>query len=170
MRKLVAGFAISLDGYIAGPNNEFDWIIVNPEIDFAEEMKRYDTYLLGRKTYELSKGLGHLFGKSKVYVFSKTLTETEEPAILIRSDIKQKVEEIKNESGKDIALFGGSELLTSLLNLDLVDEVSMAVIPVLLGSGIPMIRELNKRVTLILTDTKKYSNGTVQLTYDVNKN
>jgi dihydrofolate reductase len=168
MRKLVAGFAISLDGYIATPNNEFDWIIHNPEINFAEQMNRYDTYLLGRKTYELSKG-GPTFGKSKVYVFSKTLTKTEKPAILITGEIKQKVQEIKNEQGKDIALFGGGELLTSLLNLDLVDEISMAVIPVLLGSGIPMIRELDKRVALTLTETKKYSNGTVQLTYDVKK-
>jgi dihydrofolate reductase len=169
MRKIVAGFAISLDGYIAGSNNEFDWIVVDKEIDFSEMMKRFDTYFLGRKTYELSKGMGQSFGKDKVYVFSTTLKEVEIPAVLITGDIKQKVKEIKKETGKDIALFGGGELLTSLLNLDLVDEISMAVIPVLLGSGIPMIRELNKRVTLTLTDTKKYSNGTVQLTYDIKK-
>lgn len=169
MRKIVAGFAISLDGYIAGPKGEFDWIIENPEIDFSEMMKRYDTYLLGRKTYELTKGMGPSFGKSKLYVFSNTLTEVEKPSVLIKGDIKQKVLDIRNEGGKDIALFGGGELLTSLLNLDLVDEISMAVIPVLLGSGIPMIRELNKRVALALTDTKKYSNGTIQLTYDVKK-
>jgi dihydrofolate reductase len=169
MRKIVAGFAISLDGYIAGPNNEFDWIIVDPEIDFAEMMKRFDTYLLGRKTYELSKSMGQGFGKDKLYIFSSTLTEVDKPAVLIKGDIKQRVLEIKSEAGKDIALFGGGELLTSLLNLDLVDEISMAVIPVLLGSGIPMIRELNKRVLLTLTDTKKYSKGTVQLTYDVKK-
>jgi dihydrofolate reductase len=169
MRKIVAGFAISLDGYIAGPNGEFDWIIENPEIDFSEQMKRYDTYLLGRKTYELTKGMGSSFGKSNLYVFSNTLTRVEKPAVLIKDDIKQKVQEIKNEAGKDIALFGGGELLTSLLNLDLVDEISMAVIPVLLGSGIPMVRELNQRIVLILTDTKKYSNGTVMVTYHVKK-
>jgi dihydrofolate reductase len=169
MRKIVAGFAISLDGYIAGSNNEFDWIVVDKEIDFSEMMKRFDTYFLGRKTYELSKGMGQSFGKDKVYVFSTTLKEVEIPAVLITGDIKQKVKEIKKETGKDIALFGGGELLTSLLNLDFIDEISMAVIPVLLGSGIPMIRELNKRVTLTLTDTKKYSNGTVQLTYDIKK-
>ena len=169
MRKLVAGFAISLDGYIAGLNNEFDWIIIDPEIDFAEQMKRYDTYFVGRKTYELTKGMGPSVDNSKVYVFSNTLTEVEKPAVLIKGDIKQRVLEIKNEAGKDIAVFGGGELLTSLLNLDLVDEISMAVIPVLLGSGIPMIRELNKKVTLDLTDIKKYSKGTVQLTYDVKK-
>src|SRR5438105_3184109 len=113
MRKVVAGFAISLDGYVAGPNNEFDWIIVDKEIDFAEMMKRYDTYFLGRKTYELSKQTGNLFGKSKVYVFSTTLTKVDKPDTLIKTDVKKKVQEIKDENGKDIALFGGGELLTS---------------------------------------------------------
>lgn len=169
MRKLVAGFAISLDGYIAGPTNEFDWIIVDPEINFAEEMKRYDTYLLGRKTYEQSKGMGQSFGKNKVYVFSNTLSKVDKPAVLVKGEIQEKVQEIKNENGKDIALFGGGELFTSLLDLDLVDEISMAVIPVLLGSGIPMVKELKQRDILTLTDIKKYSNGTVQLTYDVNR-
>ncbi|HUS03843.1 MAG TPA: hypothetical protein VMY77_19015, partial [Chitinophagaceae bacterium] len=75
MRKIVAGFAISLDGYIAGPKNEFDWIIIDKEIDFTEQMKRYDTYFLGRKTYELSKIMGQSFGKDKVYIFSNTLAE-----------------------------------------------------------------------------------------------
>ncbi len=67
MRKIVAGFAISLDGYIAGPNNEYDWIIIDKEIDFAEQMKRFDTYFIGRKTYEFTKkGGGSSMGKSKV--------------------------------------------------------------------------------------------------------
>ena len=168
MRKIVAGFAISLDGFIAGPNNDFDWITVNPEINFPEEMKRYDTYLMGRKTYEISKK-GPSFGKSKVYVFSSTLKQVDKPAILVKTDIKEKILAIKKEPGKDIALFGGGELLTSLLNLDLVDELSIAVIPVLLGAGIPLVKALNKRTMLTLTDTKKYSNGTVKLSYTVNR-
>jgi dihydrofolate reductase len=168
MRKIVAGFAISLDGFIAGPNGDFDWITVNPEINFAEEMKRYDTYLMGRKTYETSKK-GPSFGNNKVYVFSSTLNGVDKPAILVKTNIKEKVLAIKNEPGKDIALFGGGELLTTFLNFDLVDELGMAVIPILLGSGIPMVRELDKRTVLSLTDTKTYSNGTVQLTYNVNR-
>src|SRR5207248_2109008 len=116
--------------------------------------------------------------KSKVYVFSKTLSKVDKPFILIKADVKEKVKEIKNETarlndaagqGKDIAMFGGGELLTSLLDLDLVDEISMAVIPVILGKGVPMVRELKKRKTLTLIKTKVYSNGTVELTYNVNK-
>ena len=170
MRKIVALFAISLDRYIAGPNNEFDWIIVDKEIDFAEQMKRYDTYFLGRKTYEMTKQMGgNQFGKSKAYVFSTTLTDVEKPFKLIKGDITKQVEEIKNEGGKDIALFGGGELLTSLLNLDLVDEISLAVIPVILSKGIPFVREVNKRISLTLINSKTYSNGTVELTYNINK-
>jgi dihydrofolate reductase len=169
MRKIVAGFAISLDGYIAGPDNQFDWIIVDKEIDFAAMMKRYDTYFLGRKTYELSKNMGSSYGNSKVYVFSNTLQMVEQPFILLNGDIKTKVTEIKSEEGKDIALFGGGELLTSFLDLDLVDEISLSVIPVILGKGIPFVREINKKVLLTRLDTKTYSNGTVALTYAVKK-
>jgi dihydrofolate reductase len=170
MRKIVAGFAISLDGYIAGPNNEYDWIIIDHEIDFAEQMKRFDTYFLGRKTYEFTKTMGGgSLGKSKVYIFSNTLTEVEKKYHLINGDVKESVDRIKNEKGKDIALFGGGELLTSLFNLGLVDEISMAVIPVLLGEGIPFVREINKKLSLTLINSKTYSNGTVQLTYNVNK-
>ncbi|MEJ7674158.1 MAG: dihydrofolate reductase family protein [Chitinophagaceae bacterium] len=170
MRKIVAGFAVSLDGFIAGVNNEIDWIIIDKEIDFAEQMKRFDAYLIGRKTYELSRQTGgNSFGKSKVYIFSNTFTEVEKPFKLIKGDVTKKVNEIKNEDGKDIALFGGGELLTSLLNLDLVEEISLAVIPIILGKGIPFIKELNKRVPLTLIKSKTYSNGTVQLSYEVNK-
>ncbi len=170
MRKIVAGFAISLDGYIAGPNNEYDWIIIDKEIDFAEQMKRFDTYFIGRKTYEFTKkGGGSSMGKSKVYIFSNTLTEVEKKYHLINGDVKESVDRIKNEEGKDIAVFGGGELLTSLLNLGQVDEISLAIIPVLLGNGIPFVREINKKLPLTLTDSKTYSNGTVQLTYNLNK-
>src|SRR5437868_726421 len=149
MRKLVAGFAISLDGFIAGPNGEFDWIPINKEIDFAEMMKRYDTYLIGRKTYDLVKKSGQSFGKSdKIYVFSKTLKKIPAPSLLINRDVSKNVKAIKKQTGKDIALFGGGELLTSFLDLNLVDEISMAVIPIILGEGIPLARKLKKRVTL----------------------
>lgn len=167
MRKIVAGFAISLDGFIAGPNDEFDWIIIDKEFDFAEMMNRYDTYFLGRKTYELSKQTGNSFGKSKVYIFSNTLTKVGKPFQLINENVKKTVDQIKKEKGKDIALFGGGELLTSLLNLNLVDELSLAVIPVIIGKGIPFVREVNKRISLTLIKTKTYSNGAVELTYKV---
>ena len=168
MRKIVAGFAISLDGFIAGPNDEFDWIVIDNEIDFAEQMKRFDTYFIGRKTYEVTKNMGgNSYGTSKVYVFSNTLNKVDKPYQLINENVKESLEKIKTEEGKDIALFGGGELLTSLLNLDLVDEISLAVIPIILGKGIPFVREVNKKISLTLINSKAYSNGTVELTYKV---
>ena len=170
MRKIVAGFAISLDGFNAGPNNEIDWIIIDKEIDFAEQMKRFDTYFIGRKTYEITKKMGgNSYGNSKVYIFSNTLTKVDKPFQLINENVKKTVDQIKKEEGKDITLFGGGELLTSLLNLDLVDEISLAVIPVILGKGIPFVREVNKRISLTLVKSKTYSNGTVELSYEINK-
>ena len=168
MRKIVAGFAISVDGYIAGSNDEFDWIIIDKEIDFAEQMKRFDTYFIGRKTYEITKKMGgNSYGTSKVYVFSNTLNKIDKPYQLINENVKGSIEKIKTEDGKDIALFGGGELLTSLLDLDLVDEISLAVIPIILGKGVPFVREVNKKILLTLINSKAYSNGTVELTYKV---
>ena len=171
MRKIVAGFAASLDGYIEGPNGEYDWNSVDKEINFAEQMKRYDAFFIGRKTYEKMEGMkGPAAPGIKNYVFSTMLNTVEGNGILIKEKVEERVQQIKNETGKDIAVFGGAGLLSSLLDMKLVDEISIAVIPVLLGNGKPMVDVLRNTVWLTLTDTKRYSNGTVQLTYDVQKN
>ncbi|MEP6595844.1 MAG: dihydrofolate reductase family protein [Ginsengibacter sp.] len=95
------------------------------------------------------------------------MIKVDKPFRLINKKIKKNIDQIRKEDGKDIALFGGGELLTSLLNLNLVDEISLAVIPIILGTGIPLIRRLNKIVLLTLINLKTYSNGTVQLTYNL---
>lgn len=170
MRKIVAGFAISLDGYIEDPTGKYDWILIDKEIDFAELNKRYDTYLYGRRTYEAVRAMGQPPSRKDThYVFSTTLSEVDRGFTLVRDNIKEEVLSIKSQPGKDIALFGGAGLLASLLNLELVDEISVSVIPVLLGSGKPMVEKINRKAWLTLTGTKAYSNGTVQLTYTVNK-
>jgi len=168
MRKLVCGFAVSLDGYIEGPAGEIDWILVDAEMDFSAQMKRYDSFFYGRKTYESILKMGPFrAGHAAHYVFSRTLQSVAEGCQLIRGDIVEAVRRIKNERGRDIALFGGAALLASLLDAGLVDEISMAIIPVLLGSGKPMVHRLRERVKLKLQETHAYSNGTVQLTYTV---
>ncbi|MGE5522042.1 MAG: dihydrofolate reductase family protein [Candidatus Dadabacteria bacterium] len=168
MRKIVSGFASSVDGYIEGPNGEYDWILINKEMDFQEQMKRYDTFLYGRLTYERTLTMkGALARGARHYVFSHTLEEVENPFKLIKGDFKEKILHMKQQPGKDIAVFGGAILLASLLDIQLVDELSIAVIPVLLGSGKPMVDILNSRIPLNLRETKTYSNGTVQLTYDI---
>ena len=171
MRKLVAGFAASLDGYIEGLNKEHDWILIDKEINFAEQMKRFDCYLYGKSTYEgvAKMGSSNTQGTSH-YVFSKTLESVKKGFNLVKGDTESEVLKIKQGAGKDIALFGGAGLLTSLLNLNLVDEIEVVIIPVLLGSGKPMVELLPKRIWLNLQKTHTYSNGSVLLTYDVKNN
>lgn len=170
MRKLVSGFASSLDGYIEGAAGEYDWITIDKEIDFNEQAKRYDAYFYGRRTYEalLNSNMPPVKGAVH-YVFSKSLTEVAKGFILVKGDIKKEIKKIKEQEGKDIALFGGASLLASLLELDLVDEFTISVIPVLLGKGKPMVNPLSKRSWLKLTDTRTYANGTVMLNYEVEK-
>lgn len=168
MRSLVSGFAASLDGYIEGPHGEYDWIIIDKEVDFAAQMKRYDTFLYGRKTYESVIKMGPNKDKAnKHYVVSSSLTSVEPGYELLQGDLKDEILKIKNREGKDIALFGGAVLLASLLNLQLVDELVVSIIPTLLGKGKPMVGPLDKNIRLQLEKTHPYSNGTIVLTYKV---
>lgn len=168
MRKIVAGFAASVDGYIEGPNGEIDWILIDEKIDFTEEMKRYDAFFYGRKSYEAALKMGVNSTKGIThYVFSNTLKETPKNFVLLNGDVKEKVERLRQQEGKDIAVFGGASLLSSLFNLGLVDEISISFIPVLLGSGKPMVDVLQKKVWLQFISSKRYGNGTLTVKYAV---
>jgi len=168
MRKIVAGFASSVDGYIEGPEGEYDWILIDKEINFSELMKRFDTYFLGRKTYQMTLPMGSkkMPGITN-YVFSNTLKAVDKNYILITGNIKDQVNLIKKQKGKDIAIFGGANLLASLLDLQLVDEITISIIPVLLGKGKPMIDVLAEKIWLSFVSSKSYPNGTLQVNYAV---
>lgn len=169
MRKVILGLAVSLDSFIEGPNGEYDWCFHDQDYGLSDFFKRIDTTFIGRKTYEMilsmSDNSSAGFPKLKEYVFSTTLTSVKDGATLIKGDTKTAVEKIKKEKGKDIWLFGGAGLTGSLLNLGLVDELSLAVHPVLLGSGKPLFSNIKDRINLTLLDTKTYSTGLVSLTY-----
>jgi len=170
MRKVILGVAISLDGFIEGPNGEYDWCFIDPDYNFTDFFKRIDTIFVGRKTYEMSsemEGGGTGFPKFKEYIFSTTLDKVKKGATIIKGDIKTEVEKIKNEKGKDIWLFGGASLTTSLMNLGLVDELSLAVYPILLGGGKPLFNSIKHRIKLKLVDAKSYASGLVSLTYNI---
>lgn len=170
MRKVVTGFATSLDGYIEGPHGEYDWIVVDKEMDFAEMASRYDTYLYGRKSYEAVRAMGQPPSpKAAHYVFSTSLPEVAEGFTLVKEHVREAVLALKAQPGKDIAVYGGASLLSSLLDLELVDELSLSIIPVVLGGGKPMVTSLAHQVWLTLSGTRTYANGTVQLTYSVRK-
>ena len=169
MRKIILFVAVSLDGYIEGPNGEFDWCFTDQDYGMADFFKRIDSLFIGRKSYELTLSMGDEampgFPALKEYVFSNTLTEVRPGEILVRGDIEKEVKRIKQEPAKDIWLFGGANLTSTLLNLDLVDEIGVAVHPIILGSGKPLFQDIPRRVELELQDTKTYSSGLVSLTY-----
>lgn len=171
MRRIRYQVAMSLDGYIAGANEEVDWIVTDPEIDFGALYKQFDTALIGRKTFEYMNraGAATLPGM-KMYVFSKKLRQSDYPGISVIADNAEQVaRELRDQQGKDIWLFGGGSLFQSLLNADLVDCVEVAVMPAIVGGGIPFVETPAASRKLTLVSHKVYKSGIVMLTYDVQR-
>jgi len=173
MRKVVYGGAMSLDGFIAGPNGEYDWILMDPDIDFAALMGRFDTFLIGRKTFEVMRRMGDAAPAApgiRNIVCSRTLRPEDCPGATLSDDAQSLVSELRTKPGKDIALFGGGELFRSLLAAGLVDEVAVSVIPVLLGGGIPLLPSPADRARLTLKKHRVYEKtGTVGLEYEIGR-
>jgi dihydrofolate reductase len=161
--------AVSLDGYIEGPNGEYDWCFTDQDYGLSDFFKRIDTVFIGRKTYEMTLNTngGANFPKIKEYIFSTTLSKVKKDATLINNNVEMQVRKIKQEKGKDIWLFGGAGLTASLINLKLVDELSLAVHPLLLGKGTPLFSTVQNRVNLSLIETKSYNTGLVVLAYKI---
>lgn len=170
-RQLRYGVAMSLDGYIAGPRGEADWIVMDPEIDFAALWRRFDTLLMGRKTFETMQAMGGAGGLDagvRTIVVSRTLQSADHPALTIVSEPEPFVRELKTQPGKDIWLFGGGELFRCLLEAALVDGVDATIIPVLLGGGTPLLPSFALRTALKLTGQRVYQkSGIVSLEYEV---
>ncbi len=173
MRRLRYQVATSLDGYIAGPHGEFDWIVMDPDIDFTTLFAQFDTAIMGRKTFlaTLQQGGSGTMPSLDVVVFSRTLRPAEYPAVsIVNSDPPESVRSLKARPGKDIWLFGGGELFRTLLEAGLVDTVEPAVVPVLLGDGIPMLPSPASRTTLALNRHRLYpKSGIVLLEYTVSR-
>ncbi|MGB8194973.1 MAG: dihydrofolate reductase family protein [Chitinophagaceae bacterium] len=180
MRKLTAGFAVSIDGFIEGPNGEYDWIVYDKDHfkELSEHWKNMDAMFYGRKTYEASLAMqpkskskkkpasqNNPFAHMKHYVFSSTLSSVSDEFILVKGDLKEEVNRIKQADGKSIAVFGGAELISSLINLDLIDELQLAIVPVILGAGKPFFININERKAYELKEVKSYASGLVTVTY-----
>lgn len=152
---------------IDGTAGEYDWIPEEPQIDWGEFLGRFDTVLMGRGTWEIlaEEGPGPTAGM-RTFVFSTTLEEIEdERIILVRKDAADAVRRLREEEGKAIWLMGGGVLFGSLLEADLVDEIEVAVVPVLLGAGIPLLPERDGTAALELLDSRVYPSGIVSLRY-----
>ncbi|HUP66529.1 MAG TPA: dihydrofolate reductase family protein [Thermoanaerobaculia bacterium] len=173
MRQLRYSVAASLDGFIAGPNGEFDWIVVDPDIDFAEMYAGFSALVMGRKSYDVFLKTGGSPGPQlPTYVYSRTLPEGERDGVNFARDAIPHVRELKERSdGKPVWLWGGGELFRELAGAGLVDGVDVAVIPVLLGEGLPLLPPPAARITLQLRAHRIYpKSGTLFLEYDVRRN
>ncbi|GAB3064230.1 dihydrofolate reductase family protein [Salinicoccus sesuvii] len=177
-RRVVLDLAVTLDGFIEGPQGEIDWCIMDPDMDFTAFLASIDTILYGRKSYELSESLKptantnkeeqvlwQLMETKEKYVFSRTHDNSHDNVIYVNDSIPQVIDRIKAQPGKDLWLYGGAELISAFVNYELIDEYRLSIHPVVLGSGKALFGELEQRLDLVLKSTHVSQSGVVQLIY-----
>ena len=177
MKKIILNLAVTLDGFIEGPNGEIDWCIMDDDMNFEAFIESVDTLFYGRVSYDAwgnfqpdehagsaEKEMWQGIHAKNKFVFSRQ-NQTDAKATFISSDMAQKVAEIKKQSGKDIWLYGGANLIKTFINLELIDVYKISVHPVALGSGKPLFEDLKKRIELKLIATRVFKSGVVELTY-----
>jgi len=170
MRRIRYQVACSLDGFIAGPDDDFGWITPEPSFDFDELFAQFDTLLMGRRTYEIVRAAGDGFHGKEVVVASRTLHPEGHPGVQVVGDgLEERIRELRSRTGGDVWLHGGGELFSQLLEWGLVDTVEPAIVPILLGGGIPFLPSPAVRRRLTLTRHRAYPSGLVLLEYEVQK-
>ena len=184
MRTITYGGAVSLDGFLAGPEGSIDWLHFSKDVQqvMTDYWKDVDAILMGRKTYDFAVAQKASSAKKSArarsterkaptrstYVFSRTLKSIDDPGVeLVRTDAAEFVRALKQRPGKRICLIGGGELAQSLLAAALVDEIGLNIHPILLGSGIPTFRDPGHRVKLTLTECRQLEGGCVLANYKV---
>lgn len=185
MRKIVFLNHVSLDGFVAGPNGEMDWINAPQELfDWGSTLTdQADTALYGRITYGMMKNYWPAAGtktnaskhdkehsawynKVTKVVVSKTLKdEGAEKTIIIRDHVAKNIQKLKEQPGKNIQMYGSPSIIQELLNADLIDEFYLSVNPIILGKGKPLFTNIQKRMKFGLVETKTFPQGVVLLHY-----
>lgn len=189
MRKIISFMHMSLDGFVAGPNGEMDWIKVDDEIFnyVGERISEGDTALYGRVTYEMMESywptagdkptatkhdIEHSKWYSKVHkvVLSKTMKDTGLTTTTIISDnLSARINEIKQQAGEDILLFGSPTATHSLMEQNLIDGYWLFVNPIILGQGIPLFANVKDKIQLKLLTTRRFTSGVTELNYIVSR-
>ncbi|QEC77226.1 dihydrofolate reductase family protein [Mucilaginibacter ginsenosidivorax] len=166
MRKIILNLAMSLDGYIEGPNGEYDWCFADQDYGMTEFLNQADAIFLGRKSYEMFIDTDPgLFAALKMYVFTDTLTSVAGNAEIIRSaDFDRRVDEIRHQPGGNIWLFGGAGLVAAFVAKKQINEFLLSVHPVILGSG-KQLFDVKHRIDLMFLGCETFSSGLVQLRY-----
>lgn len=177
MRKIIFGGANSLDNYFARKDNSVDWLMWSDEAQalMAEFGDRFDTILMGRKTYEVAMshnqgGDSGGYAGIKNYVFSRTMKKSADKSVeIVSENAVEFVSDLKKQEGKDICLMGGGDLAKTFFEAGLIDEIGFNIHPVLLGSGIPLFYEMSRQIDLELIECKPFKNGCVYVLYRVKK-
>ncbi len=177
MRKIILDLAVTLDGFIEGPQGEIDWCIFDEEMNMDAFLEGIDTIFYGRISYELwgnfqpgsgataaEKSLWENVHAKKKYVFSRHAA-SDENATFISADLPTKVAEIKQQDGKDIWLYGGATLIRTFIRHNLIDSYRISVHPTVLGAGKPLFEDLQARINLKLEAVNRFQSGVVQLLY-----
>ncbi|MCD8471869.1 MAG: dihydrofolate reductase family protein [Parabacteroides chartae] len=173
MRKISLFIAISLDGYIAKPNNDLSFLkIVEKEGEdygYAKFTSAIDTLIVGRKTYDyVLKEIGSSHydnGERDIYVITRTPKPNKGRVTFYTGDIAELVKKLKSENGKYIYCDGGAEVINELLKLDLIDEYIISIIPILLGNGTRLFKDGRPEQLLELISSKSFDTGLMQLHY-----
>ena len=185
MRKIILNLAVTLDGFIEGPNGEIDWCQMDPDSGsdgfFDKLLADIDSIFYGRVSYDLwgqyqpaeneseaEKKIWQAVHSKNKYVFSRNPKE-DQKAIFNSSDIETSVREIKSKPGKNIWLYGGAGIITEFINAGLVDTFLLAVFPIILGSGKPLFSNITQRVGLILNQVETSKSGIMLVSYDTKR-
>lgn len=181
MKKVILDLAVTLDGFIEGPNGEIDWCIMDDDMDFDGFLESIDTIFYGRVSYDSwgnfqpdatasteEQALWNAVHSKRKVVFSSQSRE-DDSATFISSGIAAKVAEMKQQDGKNIWLYGGASLIKTFVQEGLIDVYRISVHPILLGSGKPLFEDLKERIALRLIQTNVFKSGVVQLIYEPEK-